>query len=169
MKSLILIGVAFVFSACTTTGSLIPMQSSESSYVSTSENSTNENLMLKKAVVKLIRKYNVLNEKTATQEAQIKALSRKTKQHDKDIKNISSGMDTIKKFVSDDMEEEYSVEVGMPIVNLRSAPSIDAAIKGKVSMGNKLEVIDKSQGNWYQVKYNNKPAWIHNSTLKKER
>jgi len=167
MRNLILLCTVFVFSACTTE-SLSLKPAHKSKHASTLENNE-KNLMLKKAVVKLIRKYKLLNEKTAAQAAQIKALDNRITRHDKEIKSINSGMSTIKKFVSEDIEEKYSVEVGMPVVNLREAPSIDAAIRGKVNMGNKLEVIDKSQGDWYQVEYNNKPAWIHSSTLKKER
>lgn len=125
MKHLILLCVAFIFSACTTAESLFLEPLYQTSYSSTMGNG-DENLMLKKAVVKLIRKYNKLNEKTIKQAKEIKRLDNRATRHDKEIKNISSGMNTIKKSVPEGIEDEYSIEVGLPVVNLRSSPSIDA-------------------------------------------
>lgn len=144
MKPLSLLITAFVLSACTTTRSAQPkvpgVQPKVTSaqpeapgatgYPSESTRISEENLMLKKAVVKLIRKYREvdkisalqeeklqrLEKKTALQEEKLRKLEGKSARHDRQISDIHSGMYIIKDFILDEEEKAFSVEVDMPVI-----------------------------------------------------
>lgn len=45
-------------------------------------------------------------------------------------------------------------------VNLRAEPITNSEVKGKLSLGNRLEVLEK-KGQWYNVKFNLLTGWIH--------
>jgi N-acetylmuramoyl-L-alanine amidase len=45
-------------------------------------------------------------------------------------------------------------------VNVRSQPSTNSSIIGKVNNGHKVTIVSES-GNWYKIKHSNKNAWIH--------
>lgn len=118
MKHLGLLCAALIVSGCSSTGNVQPEPADKRDYTSVSKNS-HENLMMQKAVVKLIKKYKELDKKAALQEKKIKRLESKTARHDRKIKEMHSGMNTIKNFVSDSAEGDYSVEVSMPVIENR--------------------------------------------------
>ena len=75
MRYVILIGSALLFSGCST-ANLDPTPALEPRYLPSSGTVYEDNLMQKKAVVKLIRKYNDLNQRVVRLEKSIN-----TKQH----------------------------------------------------------------------------------------
>jgi uncharacterized coiled-coil protein SlyX len=131
MKKLsLLLSAALLLSACTTTKNVKPKVSAVKKNTLALNRVAEENLMLKKAVVKLIRKYHEvdkkaalqeeklqrLEKKTAFQEKSLKRLDSKTERHDQQINEMYSGMHTIRNFLSDDPEGEFDVEVEMPVI-----------------------------------------------------
>lgn len=131
MKELsLLLSAGLILSACTTTKNVKPKVSAVKKNTVALNRVSEENLMLKKAVVKLIRKYQEvdkkaalqeeklqsLEKKTAFQEKKLKRLDSKTARHDQQINEMYSGIHTIRDFISDDSEEEFTVDVEMPVI-----------------------------------------------------
>lgn len=134
MKQLsLLLSAGLILTACTTTKHVKPKVSAVKKNSVALKRVSEENLMLKKAVVKLIRKYHEvdkraalqeetlqrLEKKTAFQEKKLQKLDGKTARHDQKINEMYSGMHTIRDFISDDSEGEFTVDVEMPVIENR--------------------------------------------------
>ena len=62
-------------------------------------------------------------------------------------------------------EEEQDIEEGMvtaDILNVRSGPSTDTEILGKLYLGTTLEIISKNEDKecWYEIEYDSKTAYV---------
>lgn len=134
MKQLsLLLSAGLILTACTTTKNVKPKVSAVKKNSVALKRVSEENLMLKKAVVKLIWKYHEvdkraalqeeklqrLEKKTAFQEKKLQKLDGKTARQDQKINEMYSGMHTIRDFISDDSEGEFTVDVEMPVIENR--------------------------------------------------
>ena len=61
-------------------------------------------------------KLKLLEKQAALQEKKLKRLDSKTARHDYQINEMYAGMHTIRDFISDDSEGEFTVDVEMPVI-----------------------------------------------------
>jgi cell wall-associated NlpC family hydrolase len=50
------------------------------------------------------------------------------------------------------------------VLNIRSGPSIDFSVLGKLSIGSTVDIIDKS-GSWYQIKFGTESAFVYSEYI----
>lgn len=181
MRNLILIPlIAFIFSGCNYATKQMVEQSNQ------------EKVKLKKAIVKLIQKNNEVKQIIKEQEYQIEKLNSQITLLENDIQNNYENIEEIKKenkkktiIISKDKKinyvkpvvelkqsnitDSFEVIVVNHMANIRENPDADSTIVGIGRKGDVYTVVDKSQGEnfWYKIIYKARTLWIYNETVQK--
>ena len=153
------------------------------------EKTNNDNIKLKKAVVKLIEKNKEVNNEIRKQNRKIGELNDQLDLLKKDIKKINKtargikNKEAVKKKIvqkkhtaqtpplnikQNNMERDFHIRVIKPMANLRSGPNGSSTIMGIAYINEIFQVLDRSKGEyvWYKIILKEKPVWIYSETVK---